>query len=95
MDVLSTLNGVTAGASVEQVTLDFGTAPVWGKSFVAALPGAQPGDRIVISAERSDETEMDGLAASARVVLADQVEIDVHATPGPVTGSRVFNIVRG
>lgn len=97
MDVLSPLNGVTASAQVESVTLDFGSEPTWSKTFTVALAGASAGQKIVMSAAATadGELEMDGFACAARVTATDQIEASIQAVPGPVTGTRVFNIVRG
>ena len=92
-----TLAGAGGGAvSIEEVTLDFGVWPVLTKTFVFALAGASIGERVLMSAQGTgDELEYDGFSCAARVSAEDEITAHVHAVPGPVTGARVFNIVRG
>jgi Protein of unknown function (DUF2793) len=93
--------GVPAGIGpvISQVTLDFGVAPVWSKSFDAPLAGASAGQKVIISpsaampgALSGDELEMDGLTAFAAVVAPNSVRIIAAANPGPVSGQRNFNL---
>lgn len=85
--------GTTVG--VRQVTLDFGPVPVYAKGFVFAAT-ATVGQRVLMTAAgESDEAEMDGFACAARVSGANEVTAYVVATPGPVSGTRVFNLIVG
>jgi Protein of unknown function (DUF2793) len=88
-----------SGQTISQVTLDFGAAPVWSRSFDAPLTGASVGQRVVISpsaampgALSSDELEMDALTAFAAVAAPNSVRIIAAANPGPVSGQRNFNL---
>jgi hypothetical protein len=88
-----------SGPAISQITLDFGAAPVWSKTFDAALPGAAIGQKVMVSpsaampgALSSDELEMDGLTAFAAVTSPNSVRIVAAAGPGPVSGQRNFNL---
>ena len=88
-----------SGLSVSEITLDFGGAPVWSETFDAALSGAAPGQKVLISPSASmpgplssDELEMDGLTAFATVVSPDLVRVIAASNPGPVSGLRNFNL---
>lgn len=100
MEVLSTLTGLVGGggsATVDQVTLDFGSSPVFSKTFTFTVTGATAGQKVVMSAasDASGEAEMDGFACAARCPSTDTIEASIQAIPGPVTGTRVFNLIRG
>lgn len=100
MEILSALTGFVGGggsAVVDQVTLDFGAAPVFAKTFTFTVAGAVAGQKVVMSTESDaeGETEMDGFACAARCPATDTVAASIQAVPGPVTGSRTFNLIRG
>jgi Protein of unknown function (DUF2793) len=87
------------GSVISQVTLDFGAAPIWSKTFDAPLAGASAGQKVMISpsaamsgALSGDELEMDGLTACATVIAPNSVRIIAAANPGPVSGQRNFNL---
>jgi hypothetical protein len=87
------------GLAITQVTLDFGAAPVWSKTFDAPLAGASAGQRVMICPSAAmpgglsgDELEMDGLTAFAAVIAPNSVRITAAAHPGPVSGLRNFNL---
>lgn len=87
------------GLMIAQVTLDFGAAPVWSKTFDAPLAGASAGQKVMISpsaamqgALSGDELEMDALTAFGTVISANSVRIIAAANPGPVSGLRNFNL---
>ena len=87
------------GAVISQITLDFGAAPVWSKTFDAPLSGAAIGQKVMASPSAampgvlsSDELEMDGLAAFATVIAPNSARIIASANPGPVSGQRNFNL---
>lgn len=69
--------------------LDFGSVPVYSKSFQVADVTALTGDKFLAgAAPDSDEYEMDGLICSAYCNVAGTVVIFVQAQPGPLTGIR-------
>jgi len=90
---------IAAGAgsvTLDQVTLDFGTVPVWSKAFTFPLTGVAAGQSILMQPSgESDEYEMDGFACAAKGVGTNSARAYIHAVPGPVTGQRVFNVLRG
>jgi Protein of unknown function (DUF2793) len=88
------------GASLSQTTLDFGTAPVFAKTFTFAHAGAAIGQKVMMSAAGDmagglppDELETDELSASARVVSMGTIAVTAIANPGPVSGQRNFNYI--
>jgi hypothetical protein len=87
------------GAAISQVTLDFGAAPVWSKSFDAPLAGASIGQKVMAApsaampgALSGDELELDALTAFATITAPNSVRIIAAANPGPVSGMRNFNL---
>lgn len=91
-----TLPGAGGSATLDQVTLDFGSSPVFSASFTFALTGAVNGTKMAMQAAgESDEYEMDGFICAAKGIGADQAQAFIHAIPGPVSGQRVFNVLRG
>lgn len=83
-------------ATLDQVTLDFGSSPVFSANFTFALTGAVNGTKLAMQAAgESDEYEMDGFICAAKGIGADQAQAFIQALPGPVSGQRAFNILRG
>jgi Protein of unknown function (DUF2793) len=87
------------GVVISQVTLDFGAAPVWSKTFDTPLAGASAGQKVIATlsaampgALSSDELEMDGITVFATVISPNSVRIIAAANPGPVSGQRNFNL---
>lgn len=89
-------------ASLTEVTLDFGAAPVWSKAFSFADAAVTTASKITMSpsgnpaASRSfDEAEMDGFLCAAACLADGTVSVAVNAHPGPVTGQYKFNYLLG
>lgn len=79
------------GGSVSSTTvnIDFGTVPVYSKSFQVVDAAALVGDKyFVTAAPDSDEYEMDGLLCSAYCSVAGTITMFVQAQPGPLSGVR-------
>lgn len=78
------------------VTLDFGSTPVYSKSFSFSDGTVTTSSKILMAAAASsDEYEMDGFSCSAYCAVDGTITAFVHALPGPVTGGRTFNYVLG
>lgn len=89
--------GGGGGATPVEVVVDFGNVPVWSKGFTITTT-ATAGQKVVMTASAEtdgDELEMDGFMAAARVTGTDTVEAFIQAFPGPVTGTRRFNLLIG
>jgi hypothetical protein len=83
-------------ALTEKVTLDFGSLGVKSKRFSFAVTGATTGKLVTMVADPEtlgDELEMDGFTCAAWVSATNTVEAFIQAIPGPVSGTRDFNVV--
>jgi hypothetical protein len=78
------------------VSIDLGTVPRWSHRVSFTLT-AEAGQRVLMtpSGDDGDEAEMDGLTCAARVTATDTIEAFIVAHPGPVAGTRTFNILLG
>ena len=93
---IAAAGGGGGSVTLDQVTLDFGSTPVWSKGFTFALTGATSGQALLMQPSgESDEYEMDGFACAAKGAGVNSVTAYIQAIPGPVTGTRVFNVLRG
>lgn len=82
------------GFTIVPVTLSFGTKPVGGRRFVITTVTVSPSATVFIlpSAANGDELEFDSFVASASVTAANQITAFIKAVPGPVVGSRTFDL---
>ena len=90
--------GGSAGATAYLTTLDFGTSPVFSKTFTFAHAGASVTQKVMMSPSAvmpglllPDELELDSFSVAARVSAADTIQVVISAIPGPVSGLRNFN----
>jgi hypothetical protein len=96
-----TLAGAGGGSVVpETVTIDFGSTGVFGKTGSVALAGAVIGESVIMKAAPAgipvdDEAEMDGLLCTGKVTVTDFLDYSIMAIPGPVRGTRLFNLIKG
>lgn len=98
----STASTGGAGATVKEVTLDFGTDPVFAKSFTFSDASALTTHKIMIcasgatdSSRATDELEMDLFLPAASCKADGTITVVVQAHPGPVTGPYKFNYTLG
>jgi hypothetical protein len=93
-------SGDTIGdsSSIQSVTLDFGTDPVYSKQFSFTASGVVTTQNVLISPSAKmpagmalDELEMDQLHCAAFVSGADTITAIITAMPGPIIGQRNFN----
>lgn len=90
--------GGGGSATVEQITVDFGVTGVYSKSGTATVTGAINGDKFIMTAAPSaiaDEGEMDGFLCSARGSALDTLTYAILTVPGPVRGTKTFNLIKG
>jgi hypothetical protein len=79
---------------VTPLTLDFGTTLTSAKTFVVTTPATIGKTAIVTpSIDNGDELEFDNFSCAASVTNTDEVTITVTAHPGPVMGTRAFELV--
>jgi hypothetical protein len=83
------------GASWTETEIDFGSAPVWSRTFTIsdAAVGATSNIIAVASSEpatgrAAGDAEWDGLVLAARATGTGTMEITAIAAPGPVSGKR-------
>jgi hypothetical protein len=91
LDVLE----AASGGGVYLVDLDFGSTPVYSKSFTYTLTGATTDKKVIIvpdSETLGDALEMDGFSLAAHVSAADTIKVYAVANPGPVKGTYNFNV---
>ena len=85
-------SGAGGGLTLSQVSADFGTVPVYSQQFVFSDASVTTTSKLIMTHHPvSDEAEMDGFICSAHCSVDGTVTAYVHAIPGPVTGSRLFN----
>lgn len=81
---------LTGGASWTQITIDFGSDPVYDKTFTVVDATVSATSKIVASESgdsASDSVLWDGLSFAAGA-LAGSFTLYVSANPGPVSGTR-------
>ena len=89
------LVGGTAVA-LTPVTLDFGSAPVFGATFSFAVAAATTASRVLLSAAPdSDEYEMDAFVCAAWCAVNGTIIAYVQPLPGPVSGAYKFSYLLG
>lgn len=87
--------GGGGSATVKQVTLDFGSVPVYSKSITFTDVSITASSKVVMTPHaESDELEMDGFVCSVQCGSGIATAY-IHAVPGPVTGQRKFNYLIG
>lgn len=91
-----------SGGSVSpsEVSIDFGSVGVFGKTGTVALAGAVIGEKVMMLAAPDgvsvdDEAEMDGFSCTAKITVTDLLAYSLMAIPGPVRGIRKFNLIKG
>jgi hypothetical protein len=89
-------------AKVFQVTIDFGAPGKKTINTTFTITGVTTNQNIVMapslvmpSGLSVDELEMDTFICSAYVSAADTIQAIIQAYPGPVTGTRNFNLTIG
>lgn len=99
-DVTINATGGGGGGTIYQALVDFGTEPLDGTKFTITTISCTVGQKVIVSAAADmpagvdmDELEMDGLICAARVSATNTIEVQVMASPGPVTGQRNFNLM--
>lgn len=81
---------VPQGATTSEV--DFGTIPVYDKTFVITVPGASASDVISVFEVPSEDPDMDIVTYTGLVTAVDEVTVYAQAIPGPVKGPRLLAI---
>lgn len=81
---------VPQGATTFEV--DFGTTPVYDKTFIIAVPGASMNSIISVFEVPSEDPDMDIVAYTGLVTAVDEVTVYAQAIPGPVKGPRLLAI---
>ena len=81
---------VPQGATTFEV--DFGTTPVYDKTFVITVPGASASDVISVFEVPSEDPDMDIVTYTGLVTAVDEVTVYAQAIPGPVKGPRLLAI---
>lgn len=81
---------VPQGATTHEV--DFGTVPVYDKTFIVSVPGASVSDIINVFEVPSDDPDMDTVTYTGLVTAVGEVTIYAQAIPGPVKGLRLLAI---
>ena len=91
-------NVVVGGAVViYQITLDFGTVPVYSKAITFSDAAISATSKIIMVPDATaagDSLEMDGFVVAVKAGTGNAT-VYIHAVPGPVTGTRVFNYTIG
>ena len=88
-------------AVTHSVSLDFGPVSVPSKTFTFAHPGAEIGDKVLMSVASPgagrdfDELEMDSLTCAADCLSSGVITVAIVAYPGPVSGAYNFNYQLG
>lgn len=87
---------------VKEAEIDFGSTPVWVKTFSFSEASAATTSRIIATqsyaaptGKTSDENEMDYLTLAATVNSDGTIDLVAHATPGPVVGNFKINYMVG
>ncbi len=81
--------------TASQVTVDFGTVPVYSKSFTVTDVAVTSTTKLcVVPSGTSDELEMDNFVCAAKSATGS-FTLYATAIPGPVTGQRTFNYLLG
>lgn len=91
--------GGGGGATLYSATIDFGAAPVYGKTFTITNGAVTGSSKIVATVEDNvsdsgDEGEMDGILLMVRP-QSGAFKLAAMAVPGPVTGQRRINYLIG
>jgi hypothetical protein len=97
-DLAARVGAEFASRRVRQVTVQFGAVPVRSHRATIPMVGALPGQTVVMvpAADLAgDELEMDTFVCAARVITPGQIDAFITAVPGPVVGSRRFNLSLG
>ena len=75
------------------VTLNLGSLPVYSKKLSFSNAAAKTTSTIALFPRPiSDELEMDGLICSAGCSVDGVIDVYIAAIPGPIVGSRAFNL---
>ena len=96
-DTTITINATGGGSStsLKQVTLDFGTVPVYSKAITFNDVDLTAISVVTMTAHAtSDELEMDGFSCAVKSGVGNATAY-IQAIPGPVTGTRIFNYLVG
>lgn len=87
--------GGGGSATVKQVSLDFGSVPVYSKAISFADANISATSKVTMTAHaEGDELEMDGFSCAVQCGSGVATAY-IHAIPGPVTGIRKFNYLIG
>ena len=95
-DTTITINATGGGSStsLKQVTLDFGTVPVYSKAITFNDDLTAISVVTMTAHATSDELEMDGFSCAVKSGVGNATAY-IQAIPGPVTGTRIFNYLVG
>ncbi len=93
----SNLIGNIPGVSITEVEIDFGSSPMWSKSFTIIDGNVSPSSKLVATQSGSaatgrdaDENEMDALILNCKPG-SGQFTMNAFAFPGPVSGKYKIN----
>ncbi|MEQ1709439.1 MAG: hypothetical protein ABL864_14020 [Terricaulis sp.] len=85
---------LAARTAVTEAEIDFGTTPVWSKSFTVTATGVTTGSHVIVTPSGTvatsrvgDDWAWDGLIFAA-VPGTDEFTLTALAVPGPVVGAR-------
>lgn len=76
--------------SITSATVDFGTKPVYNKSFTVVDANSTAAKKVFICGTAStDEPEFDAITYAAKANVGS-ITVYANAQPGPVSGTRTF-----
>lgn len=91
-DIVISGDGTVVPQGAATFEVDFGTTPVYDKTFVITVPGASASDVISVFEVPSEDPDMDIVTYTGLVTAVDEVTVYAQAIPGPVGGPRLLAI---